>query len=393
MIEMHRDCSGYRELPLRSLAQTGMDTVTHALSGALVGRLLATRQSALTPLQAVVVGTCAATFPDSDVVLQYVSELAYLRGHRGITHSLILMPLWAVLIAWLTAKAFTRTRHTPGAWRYFYWPALAGIFVHILGDLITQFGTMIWAPFSDTRYGLATTFIIDLMLTGFIVAGLIASAIWREHRTPAVIAACAVLAWVMLSALGRYEALQAGERYARAQGLNSAMIDAAPRPASPFNWTVIVKNGEQYHWAHLNTRRNAVLPVDASSHFIRRLSAPYVPVAQAQWQVSTQFGTDAATQALAREVWAHPHFAFYRWFARFPVLQGIEIRSHTQGTERCAWFKDMRFAFPGRDVVPFRYGLCQATASAPWRLYAWEDAGRRALTADTVVTLADSVSQ
>ena len=46
----------------------------------------------------------------------------------------------------------------------------AAIFVHILGDLITQFGTMILAPFSDQRFGWGTTFIIDLPFTGIILA-------------------------------------------------------------------------------------------------------------------------------------------------------------------------------------------------------------------------------
>ena len=100
-----------------------MDTLTHALSGALVGRVLAGRRapaggangsaatsgaasgasSAARPTvpvwQMVVAGTVAATFPDLDFVLGWISELTYLRGHRGVTHSLILLPLWGLLIA------------------------------------------------------------------------------------------------------------------------------------------------------------------------------------------------------------------------------------------------------------------------------------------------------
>ena len=77
-----------------------MDTLTHALSGALVGRMLASRRPAAgtraanaapVPVwQMVVAGTAAAIFPDLDFVLGWISELTYLRGHRGVTHSLIL---------------------------------------------------------------------------------------------------------------------------------------------------------------------------------------------------------------------------------------------------------------------------------------------------------------
>src|SRR5690606_16232438 len=62
-----------------------MDTLTHALSGALTGRLMARQPRAPSGpqpavWQTVLVGTAAATFPDSDFVLGYISELAYLRG-------------------------------------------------------------------------------------------------------------------------------------------------------------------------------------------------------------------------------------------------------------------------------------------------------------------------
>ena len=30
--------------------------------------------------------------------------------------------------------------------------------------------------------------------------------------------------------------------------------------------------------------------------------------------------------------------------------------------ERCAWFRDLRFDFPGREEGPFRYGVCLPAA-------------------------------
>ncbi len=56
----------------------------------------------------VAAGTVAAIFPDLDFVLGWISELTYLRGHRGVTHSLILLPLWGLLIAWLLARFWQR---------------------------------------------------------------------------------------------------------------------------------------------------------------------------------------------------------------------------------------------------------------------------------------------
>ncbi|MFN3565608.1 MAG: metal-dependent hydrolase [Burkholderiaceae bacterium] len=87
-----------------------MDTLTHALSGALLARAL-TRSAPVRPDRtgerwfgvpvpvghAFAVGFFAAAFPDADFALRLVSDLASLRGHRGVTHSIVLLPRWAPL--------------------------------------------------------------------------------------------------------------------------------------------------------------------------------------------------------------------------------------------------------------------------------------------------------
>jgi inner membrane protein len=359
-----------------------MDTITHALSGALVARLIAARHDATStaadpavgrfdapwtpgaaaprPWQYVVVGLVAGAFPDIDVVARQVSDLAYLRHHRGITHSVLMWPLWSLLLSGLLASAFAATRRARHGWKSLYLVVAAAIAIHIAGDWITQFGTMLLEPFSDARFGLGTTFIIDLTLSGLILAGLLLAALWPLRRWPAATALAAVVVWVGVSWVGKQEAITAGEAYARAQGLVGAEVDAIPRPASPFNWTVTVREGERFHVAHLNTRRVDPLVATPDDHFIRRFSAPYQPIAQVEWSVLPQFG-HGSEQAVARAVWSRPEFEFFRWFAQVPVLDRVEVRAaagEAREAQQCAWFRDLRFGFPGRDTVPFRYGLC-----------------------------------
>ncbi len=360
-----------------------MDTLTHALSGALVGRVLARRRCSspataakpradLPPVwQFVVAGAIAAAFPDLDFVLGYVSELTYLRGHRGVTHSLLLLPLWGLLLAWLLARFWRRGGRSGAGWRAFYGVVCGAIFIHILGDLITQFGTMILAPLSDRRFGWGTTFIIDLGFTGIIVTGLLASAVWRSSRVPAALGLVLLAGWVGVGAVGRGEAIDVARAYAAAKGIDVVAIDAVPRPASPFNWTAIVFDGERYHYANLNTRRSEPLVATDADNFIRRFSAPYLPVAMAKWEVRERFGDDGM-RTLATTVWNAEDFAFYRWFAMFPVLDHAE---NGPGDQVCASFFDLRFATPGRDQVPFRYGLCRAGAG--WRLFEHAVGGKR----------------
>src|SRR5207244_5072526 len=81
----------------------------------------------------------------------------------------------------------------PGGWGAFYGISAAAIGLHIACDIITSYGTMIFAPFSDWRAAIGATFIIDLWFSGIIVVGLIASAIAWRSRLPAI-AALTVLA-------------------------------------------------------------------------------------------------------------------------------------------------------------------------------------------------------
>jgi inner membrane protein len=383
-----------------------MDTITHALSGALVARLIAARHDPVStmppdtsgrfdapwrpgtaaprPWQYVVVGLVAGAFPDVDVVARYVSDLAYLRHHRGVTHSLVLWPLWSLLLAWLLAWAIPATRRARHGWRSLYLVVAAGIAIHIAGDWITQFGTMLLEPFSDARFGLGTTFIIDLTLSGLILAGLLLAALWPRRRWPAAAALVAVVGWVGVSWVGQQEAITAGQAYARAQGFTAAEVDAMPRPASPFNWTVTVREGERFHVAHLNTRRVEPLEAGPEDHFIRRFSAPFQPVATVDWTAVPQFGS-AEEAPVARAVWQRPEFGFFRWFAQAPVLDRVEVRPAADGREaqQCAWFRDLRFGFPGRTTVPFRYGLCLSgpleapTAVAVYKLDERDDDAQR----------------
>jgi inner membrane protein len=353
-----------------------MDTLTHALSGALLARAICVRPpvappcvlagsvpgrftapwdgraGAPAPWQAVVVGAVAAAFPDLDFVVGWAGEMAYLRHHRGVTHSLLLAPLWAWLLALAMSRWFATTRAQAGGWKSLYVIALGAIVIHIAGDWITQFGTMMLSPVSDARFGLGAMFIIDLVFTGLLVAGLMLAAVFPRRRWPAVAGLVAVSGWVVLAWDARHDAIDLGREHAQRRGIEVRSIEAMPRPASPFNWTVAVFDGEHYHVADLNTRRQAPLVVQPGDSFVRRFSAPYQPASMATWRVLPKFGDGAPDWV--RDVWQHDAMATFRWFAAAPVL----VQAVDRGGERCAVFGDLRFSFPGRDQAPFRYGLC-----------------------------------
>src|SRR3954471_24586156 len=92
-------------------------------------------------------GFLACAAPDLDFVAGFAGPVSYLLNHRGITHSLILLPVWALALSWVMAKILRE----PCGWRALYGITAMALGAHIAGDLITSYGTMILAPFSASR--------------------------------------------------------------------------------------------------------------------------------------------------------------------------------------------------------------------------------------------------
>jgi membrane-bound metal-dependent hydrolase YbcI (DUF457 family) len=160
-----------------------MDTITHGIAGALIGKAIFRGEDMFTskPMNRGRIITWSlmlgAIFPDSDVFRDFFSSdrLLIITWHRSLTHSLVLLPLWALVLAAIT-QAFAR-------WRKWEAPSFAivtaiyavGLLSHILLDLVTSFGTMIWSPLQWSRPAWDLIFIVDFTLTAlFLVPQLLA---------------------------------------------------------------------------------------------------------------------------------------------------------------------------------------------------------------------------
>jgi inner membrane protein len=314
----------------------------------------------------VAAGFFACAAPDLDFVVAFVGPVEYLLHHRGVTHSLLLAPLWALPLAWLLAKIL----RDPGGWRALYGVCALALYTHIAGDWITSFGTIVLAPLSDWRAALGTTFIIDLWFSGLILAGLLFSGIFYKTRIPSVAAGAVLCGYVGFQYVQKENALEIGRDYARARGMAAAEVSAQPRPVSPFNWTVFVSDAREHHFAHVNLVRAAPRSYRPGDGFVARLDFAYQPRALLRWETRSRYGERDA----AREAWESPAFGFFRWFAALPALESSDAGG---GGGSCHWFVDLRFGSPGRDVMPFRFGACREAPGAPWRAFEIDDEGKR----------------
>ena len=246
----------------------------------------------------------------------------------------------------------------PRGWRALYGVTAMGIGLHIAGDWITGFGTIVFAPLSDWRAALGTTFIIDLWFSGIIIAGLLLSVLFRRSRIPSVAALAFLASYVGFQYLQKEKAIEFGVEYAKTRAMTNAKVTAHPRPPSPFNWSVFVSDDSAHRYTHINLVRTEAKRYRPGDGFVARLDAPYLPVNQAIWVTRSRYGE--TQQDLIQEAWNADALAVYRWFAALPAFDGMTR------DPACAYFVDLRFLTPGRDAMPFRYGACRD--GAIWRL-------------------------
>lgn len=340
-----------------------MDPFTHALSGALLVRATAPlpRLQVGLPLRIrVAAGFAAAAFPDLDFALRLIDTLTYLNWHQGPTHSLLLLPVWA----WLLAHLFSRFARGKYHWKMFFLPACLGIAIHIAGDLITAYGLMLFAPISAQRFYLPFAFVIDPWFSAIIMVGLIASWIFPRNKIAAILSLVGLAGYVVFLWMLHDRAMTVGHEYANTQALIRAEVYVLPQPLSPFHWKILIKNDETYHVAQVNLWQSQEPSLqDSGTGLLKKMADAYQPLSTVSWQRLAQFGVDFNESDLAREAWNHPVFASFRQFSVFPQLYRIDRREN----EVCIWFFDLRFQFPSLPPS-FRYGMCRKSKLSDWHM-------------------------
>src|SRR5271155_2614805 len=179
-----------------------MDTITHGIAGALIGKGFFSRKAARVVVFSATVG---AMFPDIDVVAEIFSRdpLAIVKYHRAITHSFIALPFFAAILAWLTRSgvAFAKKRWNLRDWDAPSWGILFVIYAiaiasHIFLDAMTSFGTRIWYPFSQQRVAWDLLFIIDFSFTAIALLPQIVAWIYADRTKTS---ARAISMWVVFT--------------------------------------------------------------------------------------------------------------------------------------------------------------------------------------------------
>ena len=395
-----------------------MDTITHGIAGALIGKAVfgGDELFALRPMNAQRVITWSvmtgAIFPDSDTLRDIFShnELLMITWHRSITHSLVCLPIFALLLALLTR----------GVCHYFHWDVpsfltlsglyAVGILSHIFLDLVTTYGTMIWSPLGWSRPAWDLIFIVDFTLTGLLllpqflawvyaskekwkpralgtwlvselalfvvaaiartvgapisaqniaIAGLLLTIIlflparqtWGMRVSPAAWNRAGLVAasiYIGLAACAHHVALERVKAFAAFERADVLAIGALPLPPSLWHWDGLVQTPRGvYDWRIDLSEKSAIAPTATSS------SAPASSAADASAEPSLdyKFYPEAPSNNFIERARQLPEVQEVLWFDRFPVT-----RFHKEGSDAVVEILDKRFPQIRPDrPAPFTY--------------------------------------
>jgi inner membrane protein len=229
-----------------------MDNLTHTATGLFLSRVGLKRW---TPLAAPIV-MLAANAPDVDIVSAAGGSLNYLHFHRHLTHSLLAMPLMALLPVLLVRLIARKPVNWLGAWA----AAMIAVASHLLLDLTNSYGIRLLLPFSARWMRLDITNVVDVwiwVVFFFSIAApflgrLVGSEIGSRATKPALYGRGA--AWCALAFLLLYNGGRAA-LHARAvaiadsrvyQGATPLRVAAVPNATNPWRWRAIVETSDFY---------------------------------------------------------------------------------------------------------------------------------------------------
>ena len=367
-----------------------MDTITHGIAGALISKAVFRGEDLFAP-HAINRGRIitwslmlGAIFPDSDTLRDIFSsnQLLMITWHRSITHSLVLLPFWAAALAGVT-RWFALKRK----WEAPSFAALTGIYAvgilsHILLDLVTTFGTMIWSPLSWSRPAWDLIFIVDFAFTAillvpqllawvyakpekmkgralgvwlvFLPAPIVIARIGQIVGAPisnmAVYAAMILFAVVFLlpalrgwglkiqhdswnragfvtalvymaaTVWAHHTALERVEKFASLNHLEVQALGALPLPPSVWRWDGLIRAPRGVYELRMDLSQKA-----ASDEMLLAGQRTYYP--------------DAPPNNYIEAARRLPEVQKVLWFDRFPVT-----RFHQEGSDAIVEISDLRFA-------------------------------------------------
>jgi len=224
-----------------------MDSVTQIVLGGAVAAAIAPpahRRAAL------LAGAALGTLPDLDtlpIALMGLDPVAQMTLHRGLSHSLLVLP-WIAAGIWYGFWRFGKGRvaHAPQRW---FWAIQLALLTHPVLDAFTIYGTQLWWPLTVPPTMWGSVFIIDPGYTLWLLLACALAWIWPNWRwngrllIAGLLLSSSYLGW---SLWAKYRVEQQVRADLLTLGLDQAPYVAVPLPFTTLLWRVVVMTPDGY---------------------------------------------------------------------------------------------------------------------------------------------------
>lgn len=221
-----------------------MDSITQALLGASVQASLLGRWQGRKSL---LYGAMLGTLPDLDVLIDFGDAVADMTYHRGFSHSLFVLSLLAVGLAWLARRIRPHPDYSGMRLFLTLWLVLV---THVTLDAFTSYGTQLLWPLTSTPVAWSSVFIIDPLysvpLLIAVLAGLLAGLRGRVAHWPATALVLSTL-YLGFTLAGKQMAEQRVEAMIARDNLQVQRLFSTPTPFNSLLWRVVLVDGDDYY--------------------------------------------------------------------------------------------------------------------------------------------------
>ena len=214
------------------------------LSQAAIGAAAAQSGSKVSTLRhALWIGALAGMAPDLDVLIQSDTDpLLALEYHRQFTHSLLFVPVGALLCACVFYPLVRQHLTFKRVWFF----AALGYGTHGLLDACTTYGTQLLWPLTDARFAWHNVSVIDPLFTLPLLMFLLISAVRRRPRL-AVYGLCWALSYLGFGLVQHQRALSVAEQIVSHRQHEPIRLEVKPGFANLLVWKALYEYEGRYY--------------------------------------------------------------------------------------------------------------------------------------------------
>lgn len=204
-----------------------MDPISHGLVGLAAGSFSGESGVLTNPLAlGCLIGSI---IPDGDIIMQYWGDYAYLKNHRGASHSFAGMTAISLAVSLLINLIFKGSSFLI----VFLWTYI-GCLTHVGFDLLNSYGAKLLWPFSNKKYGSGLLLSFDpfLAVTSIIV--------YWFNSTNRIYIKFAIGAFAAYLLFRQWRKIQIRDSIVKKLGFTIDRIVLLPSMTGLFSWDFIV---------------------------------------------------------------------------------------------------------------------------------------------------------